>query len=73
MLTQVSLLLIGQQDLVDFFRYRPFLPIGWGMLQIVRQRWGKTTITAQTALCAIQAASQSTCKPMNKKYNSTRD
>jgi hypothetical protein len=26
-LTQVSLLLIGQQDLEDFFRYRPFLPI----------------------------------------------
>jgi len=28
-LTQVSLLLIGQQDWEDFFRYRPFLPIGW--------------------------------------------
>jgi hypothetical protein len=27
-LVQVSLLLIGQQGLIDFFRYRPLLPIG---------------------------------------------
>jgi hypothetical protein len=27
--THVSLLLIGQHDLVDFFMYQPFLPIGW--------------------------------------------
>jgi hypothetical protein len=30
------------------------------MLQILRQLWGKTTITAPTTLCAIQVASQST-------------
>jgi hypothetical protein len=28
-LTQLSLLPIGQQHLVDLFRYRPLLPIGW--------------------------------------------
>jgi hypothetical protein len=28
-LVQVSLLLIGQQGLVDFFSYQPLLPIGW--------------------------------------------
>jgi hypothetical protein len=58
-LTQVSLLLIGQQDLVGFFRYRPFLPIGWRIVQILRQRREKTTNTAPTNLCAIQAARQS--------------
>jgi hypothetical protein len=45
-LTQVSLLLIGQQHLVDFFRYRALLPM--------------TTNTAPTTLSVIQAASQST-------------
>jgi hypothetical protein len=59
-LTQVSLLLIGQQDVVHFFRYRPLLPIGWLIVQILRQRQGNTTITAPTTLSAIQAASQST-------------
>jgi hypothetical protein len=59
-LAQVSLLLIGQQNLVDFIRYRPLLPIGWQILQILRQRRGKTTNTAQSTLSAIQAASQST-------------
>jgi hypothetical protein len=59
-LVKVSLLLIGQQDLVDFFRYRPFLPIGLRIVQILCQRRGKTTNTAPTTLSAIQAASQST-------------
>jgi hypothetical protein len=31
-LIQVSLLFIGQQGLVDFFRYRPLLPIAAGGL-----------------------------------------
>jgi hypothetical protein len=53
-LTQVSLLLNGQQDLVDFFRYQPLLPIGWRIVQILRQRRGKTTKTASTTLSAIQ-------------------
>jgi hypothetical protein len=56
---QVSLLLIGQQGLVDFFRYRPLLPIGWRIMLILRQRRRKTTNTAPTTLSAIQAASQS--------------
>jgi hypothetical protein len=59
-LTQVSLRLIGQQDLVDFFRYRPFLPIGWRIVQILRQRRGKTTNAGPNILSTIQAASQST-------------
>jgi len=53
-LTQVSLLFIGQQCLEDFFRYRPMLPIGSRIVQIVRQPRRKTKNTA------ILAASQST-------------
>jgi hypothetical protein len=59
-LVKVSLLLIGQQGLVDFFRYRPLLPIGWRIVQILRQHGRKTTNIAPTTLSAIQAASQST-------------
>jgi hypothetical protein len=40
-LDQVSLLLIGQQGLVNFFTYRPLLPIGWRIVQILRQRLRK--------------------------------
>ncbi len=32
-LVQVFLLLIGQQGLGHFFRYRPLLPIGWRIVQ----------------------------------------
>jgi hypothetical protein len=39
-----SLLLIGQQGLVHFFRHRPFRPIGLKISQTVRQRQGKLTI-----------------------------
>jgi hypothetical protein len=39
-LVQVSLLLIGRQGLVDF-RYRPLLPIGWRIVQILGQRQRK--------------------------------
>jgi hypothetical protein len=49
-LTQVFLLLNGQQDLVDFFRYRPLLPIGWRIVQILRQRRGKQQIQHQLLL-----------------------
>ncbi len=59
-LVQVSWLLIGQQGLLDFFRYRPLLPIGWRNVEILRQRRRKTTNTAPTTLSAIQAASQYT-------------
>jgi hypothetical protein len=59
-LVQVSLLLIGQQGLEDFFRYRPMLPIGWRIVQIVRKSLRKTTNPAPTTLSALQAASQST-------------
>jgi hypothetical protein len=49
-LTQVSLLLNGQQDLVDFFRYQPLLPIGSGIVQILRQCRGKLQIQRQLLL-----------------------
>jgi hypothetical protein len=49
-LVQVSLLPVGQQGLVDFFRYRPLLPIDWRIVQILRQRRRKTTNTAATSL-----------------------
>jgi hypothetical protein len=45
-LVQVSLLLIGPQDLGHFFRCRPLLLIGWRIVQILRQRRKKTTSTA---------------------------
>ncbi len=51
-LTQVSLLLIGQQCLEDFFRYRPMLPIGWRIVQILRQPRRKTKNTVPDALSA---------------------
>jgi hypothetical protein len=56
---RVSLLLIGQQDLGHFFGYRPLLPIGRRIVQILCQRWRKTANTAPTTLSAIQASSQS--------------
>jgi len=68
-LTQLSLLPIGQQHLVDFFRYRPLLPIGWRIVQVLRQRQGPNT--APTTLSAIQAASQSAF--MNEHIYSTCD
>jgi hypothetical protein len=46
-LVQVSLLLIGQQGLGHFFRYRSLLSIGWRTVQILRQRRRKMTNTAQ--------------------------
>ncbi len=52
-LVQVSLLLVAQQDLADFFRYRPLLPIGWKIVQILRQRRRNTTNTAPTTFSAI--------------------
>jgi hypothetical protein len=45
---QVSLLLIGQQGLRHFFRYRPLLLIGWRIVQILRRR--ETTNTRQSLL-----------------------
>jgi hypothetical protein len=59
---QVSWLLISQQVLGHFFRYRSLLPIGWRIVQILRQRQRKTTNTLPTNFIAIQAASQSTLK-----------
>jgi hypothetical protein len=40
-LVQVSLLHIGQQGLVDFFSYRPLLPMGWRIVQIYANDRGK--------------------------------
>jgi hypothetical protein len=51
-LTQVSLLLIGQQGLVDFFRHRPLLFIGLRIVQILLQRQRKMTNTAPTTFSA---------------------
>jgi hypothetical protein len=45
-LVQVSLLRIGQQCFGHFFRYRPLLPTGWRIVQILRQRRRKRTNTA---------------------------
>jgi hypothetical protein len=59
-LTQVSSLLIGQQDLVNFFSNRPLLPSGWWIVQILRQRREKRKNKLPTTLSAVQAASQST-------------
>ncbi len=70
-LIQVSLLLTGQQGLVDFFRYRPLHPIGWRIVQILHQRRRKTSNTAPTNPSAIQASSQSTF--INEKLYSTWD
>jgi hypothetical protein len=53
-LIPVSLILIGQQGLVDFFRYQPLLPIGWMTAQILRQRRKKTTNTAPTTHTSIK-------------------
>ncbi len=46
----------------QLFSYRSFLPTGWRIVQILRQRRGKTTNTAPTTLSfsAIQAVRQST-------------
>jgi len=49
-LIHVSLLLIGQQGLVDFFTYRPLLPIGWRIVQILRQHRRKRPIQRQPLL-----------------------
>jgi hypothetical protein len=47
----VSLLLIVPQGVADFFRYDwPLLPIGWRIVQILRQPQRKTTKTAPTLL-----------------------
>jgi hypothetical protein len=59
-LVQVSLLFIDQHGLGHFFGYRPLLPIGWIIVQILRQRRRKAINTAPTTLSAIQPTSQST-------------
>ena len=48
-IVRVSLRLIGQQDLGYFVWHRPLLPIGWRIVQILRQRRRKTTNTAPTS------------------------
>ncbi len=59
---QVSLLLIGQQGLVNFFRYRSLLPIGWRivLVHILRQRRRKTTNTAPPSCTPSPLLSSST-------------
>jgi hypothetical protein len=57
-LVQVSLLFIGQKGLGHFFGYRPLFPIGWRIVQILRQRRRKATNTAPTLLSAMQYKQQ---------------
>jgi hypothetical protein len=58
-LVQVSSLLIGQQGLGHFFRYRPrpLLHIGWRIVQILRYAGGKQPMQRQLVLaqCKQQA------------------
>jgi hypothetical protein len=70
-LVQVSLLLIGQQGLGDFFSYRALLSINWKIVQILCQRLRKMINTAPTALSTLQAASQSTF--INEQLHSNCD
>ncbi len=51
------MLLMCQHGLGHFFWY---LPIGWRIVHILRQRRRKTTNTVPTTLSAVQVASQST-------------
>ncbi len=46
-IVQVSLLLIGQQCLEHFFRYRPLLPIGGGLCKLYAKAGGKWQIQCQ--------------------------
>jgi hypothetical protein len=39
-LIKFTLLIIDQQGLVDFFKYRALLPIGWTAVQILSQLGG---------------------------------
>ncbi len=50
-LTQVSLLLIGQQGLVDFSCIGPCFPLAGELCELLRRR--NTTNTAPTTLSAI--------------------
>ncbi len=54
-LVQITSLFIGQQGLGHFFRHRPLPPVGWRIVQILRQRRRKPTNTASTTLNSIQA------------------
>jgi hypothetical protein len=57
-LIQVSLLSIGQQGFGHLFGYRPLLPIGLRIVQILRQRRRKTTNTSPTTLTVLQYKQQ---------------
>jgi hypothetical protein len=70
-LTQIFLLLIGQQGLADFFRYRALLPLAGGLCKFHANSGGKKTNTMPTTLSAIQAASQSDF--INEQLNSPCD
>jgi len=52
-----------------FFWYLPVLPIGWRILQILRQRWRKTTNTAPTTLSEILYKQQD--NPLLSMHNYT--
>jgi hypothetical protein len=53
-LFQVSLLLIGQQDLVDFFRYRHCFPLAGGLCKFYANAGGRQPIQRQILLHFLQ-------------------
>jgi hypothetical protein len=57
-LVNVSWLPIGQQFFIDFFKPMPLLPIGWRILQTVRQQQRKLKNTTPLTLRKALAASQ---------------
>jgi hypothetical protein len=59
---------IGQQHLIDFFRYRPLLPIGWRIVQILCQGRGTTTNTAPTTVLLVQYNQQANPLLSMNKY-----
>jgi hypothetical protein len=62
------LLPIGQQGMGHFFRYRPLFPIGWRIVQILRQNaGGKQPIQRQLLL--VQYKQQT--KPLLSMQNYT--
>jgi hypothetical protein len=64
-------LFICQRSLGHFFRFRPLLPIGWRIVQILRQRRRTMTNTVPTNLSIIQAVRQSIF--INEQLYSTCD
>ncbi len=61
-LVQVSLLLIGQQGLADFFRYRCSFPLAEGLCKFYANGGGKQLIQRQLLLIQLKR-SGTVCNP----------